>query len=103
VEVKNVTLVEDDGFYYFPDSVTERGRKHLHELEKMVQIGHRAVMLFVIQRDDGTLFKPAAHIDPAYAEVLNQVYQKGVEILAYQAHVTPEKIEVNGTVPWQLK
>jgi sugar fermentation stimulation protein A len=99
VEVKNVTLVENDGYYYFPDSVTERGRKHLFELMDMVDQGHRAVMLYIIQRSDGTRFKPAAHIDPAYAESLNEANMKGIEILAYRAEVRPELIEIKETVP----
>ncbi len=93
VEVKNVTLVEDDGCYYFPDAVTERGKKHLFELMEMVMQGHRAVMLFVIQRNDGTIFKPAAHVDPKYAETLKNAKDNGVEILPYQAKVFPDEIE----------
>ncbi len=84
VEVKNVTLVEEDKFYKFPDSVTARGLRHLHELSEMVKQGHRAVMLFVIQRSDGTVFKPASEIDPKYAAALKEVHELGVDILAYQ-------------------
>ena len=102
VEVKNVTLVEEDGCYYFPDAVTERGLKHLLELEQMVEQGHRSVMLFIIQRSDGTIFKPAAHIDPMYAETLREVNQRGVEILVYQAIVSPDAILLNKPVKWQL-
>lgn len=101
-EVKNVTLVEEDGFYYFPDSVTERGRKHLYELIEMVKQGHRAVMFYVIQRNDGTIFKPAAHIDPAYAVSLKEAYAKGVEIMVYQAEVKPESIVLKNDISWQL-
>jgi sugar fermentation stimulation protein A len=102
VEVKNVTLVENDGDYYFPDAVTERGRKHLHELVEMVRQGHRAVMFYVIQRNDGSKFKPAAHIDPAYAESLKEVYDKGVEIIAYRAEVNPEQIFLANKIAWEL-
>jgi sugar fermentation stimulation protein A len=102
VEVKNVTLVERDGNYYFPDSVTERGRKHLSELMTMVDEGHRAVMLFIIQRSDGRLFRPAKHIDPKYAESLQKAYKHGVEILVYRAEVSPQKIEITGNVAWDL-
>jgi len=102
VEVKNVTLVEEDGGYYFPDAVTERGRKHLHELAGMIARGHRAVMLYIVQRGDGHVFRPAAHIDPAYAADLEQVYRRGVEILVYRAEVTPEKIEIAEKIAWQL-
>lgn len=102
VEVKNVTLVEADGFYKFPDAVTERGKKHLNELLEMVKTGHRAVMLFVIQRSDGTTFKPADRIDPEYARVLKDVYHQGVEILAYQADVSPTEIKIQISIPFSL-
>ncbi len=103
VEIKNVTLVEDDGFYRFPDAVTTRGLKHLHELIEMVQKGHRAVMLFLIQRTDGTLFKPADHIDPHYSQTLRQAFREGVEILPYLAEVTPEEIKVTKKVAFSLE
>jgi len=103
IEVKNVTLVEDDHFYSFPDSVTVRGKKHLYELIDMVKQGYRAVMFYVIQRSDGTTFKPAAHIDPAYAESLKEAYEKGVEILVYQAEVKPDSIVLRNEIPWALE
>ncbi|MEJ2542673.1 MAG: DNA/RNA nuclease SfsA [Calditrichaceae bacterium] len=103
VEVKNVTLVEADGFYKFPDAVTERGRKHLYELLEMVKTGHRAVMLYVVQRSDGTTFKPADHIDPKYASALKEVHQQGVEILVYQADVSPTEIILNKSIPFSLE
>jgi len=102
VEVKNVTLVEEDGYYRFPDSVTSRGLKHLHELHKIVKNGGRAVMLYVIQRSDGTIFKAADHIDPEYARVLKIVYQNGVEILPYLADVNPEGIKIIKKVEFSL-
>jgi sugar fermentation stimulation protein A len=103
VEVKNVTLVEEDGNYYFPDSVTSRGLKHLHELMEMKKQGHRAVMLFVIQRSDGHIFKPAAHIDTKYAEGLKTAYDNGVEILVWQAHVCPEDIKITNQIEYFLE
>ncbi|MDZ8118618.1 DNA/RNA nuclease SfsA [Pontiella sp. NLcol2] len=94
VEVKNVTLLADDGCYAFPDAVTERGRKHLHELIEVVKTGHRAAMLFVIPRSDGTGFRAAHEIDPAYADALYTAAEKGVEIYAWQAEVSPESIRL---------
>lgn len=102
VEVKNVTLVESDGNYYFPDAVTERGRKHLYELINVVKSGNRAVMMFVVQRDDGDTFRPAAHIDPAYTKALREAYEKKVEILVYRAQVDPQKIELVQEIKWKL-
>ena len=49
VEAKSVTLVEK-GVGLFPDAPTERGRKHVGSLEKAVRQGHRAAVVFVIQR-----------------------------------------------------
>jgi len=102
VEVKNVTLAEEDGFYKFPDSVTSRGLKHLGELQEMIKLGHRAVMLFAIQRSDGTIFKPAAHIDPKYAAALKEVFEQGVEVLAYRANISPNNIELKHKVEIDL-
>ncbi len=103
VEIKNVTLVEDDGFYRFPDAVTSRGLKHLFELAEMVKLGHRAVMLFLIQRNDGTIFKPADHIDPEYSRALREVHMAGVEILPYLAEVSPQAIQVTRRVDFSLE
>lgn len=103
VEVKNVTLVEEDGFYKFPDSITSRGLKHLHELSDMVKQGHRAVMLFVIQRSDGTIFKPASKIDPQYTAALKDAYGLGVEILAYRADISSVSIELKHKIDFQLE
>ena len=103
IEVKNVTLVEADGVYRFPDAVTTRGRKHLAELSAMVAAGHRAVMLFVIQRADGSYFAPATAIDPEYAAALRLAHEAGVEILPCLAHVSPEESVLTGeTVAWRL-
>jgi sugar fermentation stimulation protein A len=102
VEVKNVTLVEEEDCFYFPDAVTERGKKHLYELADVYRQGQRAVMLYIVQRSDGRYFKPAEHIDPAYAHVLKQVHRAGVEILVYRAEVNPRVIEVIEKVPWQF-
>ncbi|MEI6892146.1 MAG: DNA/RNA nuclease SfsA [Pontiella sp.] len=94
VEVKNVTLLAEDGTYSFPDAVTERGRKHLHELIEVVNAGHRAAMLFVIPRSDGTGFRVAREIDPNYADALRAASRAGVELHAWQAEVSPEEIRL---------
>jgi sugar fermentation stimulation protein A len=101
VEVKNVTLkVGDDA--QFPDAVTTRGAKHLRELMDMVDEGHRAVMFYLVQRGDCQSFSPAEHIDRAYAEGLRAAAEKGVELLCYTCDLTPEKIEIAGTLPIRL-
>lgn len=95
VEVKNVTLINDEGHCLFPDSVTERGQKHLRELLDLKAKGIRAVMLFIVQREDCTFFKIENSIDPVYCQLLKEVISKGVEVLVYQCKLTPEEILVH--------
>jgi sugar fermentation stimulation protein A len=91
VEVKNVTLLSDKSAL-FPDAVTTRGQKHLHELMQVVRSGGRGVIFFVVQREDAQKFGPADSIDPTYGKLLRLAVQNGVEALAYQAHVSPREI-----------
>lgn len=86
VEVKNCTLVEERRAS-FPDARTTRGLKHLHELARLVDEGHRAVIFYLIQRMDAAVFSPADHIDPAYGKGLRVALAAGVEALAYDAHI----------------
>ena len=92
VEVKSVTLLADDGCYAFPDAVTQRGRKHLEELVKVVQTGYRAAMLFVVLRSDGSGFRAAHEIDPAYSNALTAAISAGVEVQVWPAAVSLEGI-----------
>jgi len=102
IEVKNVTLVDERGRYAFPDAVTTRGAKHLRELMAAVERGDRAVLLFLIQRSDGDGFAIADHIDPAYGAELRRAVDRGVEVLAYRADVSPEEIRVVERVAVEL-
>ncbi|SON56094.1 Sugar fermentation stimulation protein A [Hartmannibacter diazotrophicus] len=95
VEVKNVHLMRDKGIAEFPDSVTSRGAKHLYELADMVEAGRRAVMVFLVQRTDCTLFKLADDIDKAYAKAFAEATERGVETLIYRCDITPEEIRAS--------
>ncbi len=91
VEVKNVTLAID-GTAAFPDAVSARGTKHLKELIRLKRKGHRTAVVFVIQREDCNGFRPADEIDPEYGRWLRRALRAGVEVLSYQARVTPQEI-----------
>ncbi len=101
VEVKSTTLVDGETAM-FPDAETERGRKHLGELAKMVEAGHRAVQLFLISRDDVSVFKPADHIDPAYGEGLRSVREQGVEVFAFATLVNETETTLSSEIPIDL-
>jgi sugar fermentation stimulation protein A len=99
VEVKNVHLMRDPGLAEFPDSVTARGAKHLDELAAMVAQGHRAVMLYCIQRDDCHRLKLAADLDPAYASAFARARAAGVEALAWACALSPAEITLDHPIP----
>ncbi len=101
VEVKNVTM-KVGNYALFPDAVTTRGRKHLETLIEVKKSGIRAVMLYVIQRMDVEVFGPAEDIDPEYAKSLRKAIRHGVEIIAVQAKVSPENIELIGEMPVEI-
>jgi len=94
VEVKNVTAAVEGRIGYFPDAVTTRGAKHLREMSAMVAAGHRAVLVFCVQRTDVDGVRPADHIDPDYGQALRHALAAGVEVLALGARLDPHGIEL---------
>ncbi len=102
VEIKNVTARDDGDMAIFPDAVSTRGQKHLRELMHVVEQGHRAVLVFCIQRQDVESFRPADEIDPDYGDYLRNAVEKGVEVVAYKAKVSPREISLSKAVPVRL-
>ena len=98
VEVKSVTLSRKPGLAEFPDSVTARGTKHLGELAAMVGQGHRAVMLYLVQRTDCDRFCLASDIDPTYAKAFDAAFARGVERLIYDTRVSPDSITLGSAL-----
>lgn len=99
VEIKSCTFVEHN-IAMFPDAATQRGVKHLLELNNLVRQGYKAAIFFLIQRNDATYFRPATTIDPLYAKTIREVHDKGVAILVYQAEVSLEGIIISRPLPY---
>ena len=102
VEVKNVTLRVGDQAQ-FPDAVTARGAKHLQELMDMVAEGHRAAMVYLVQRSDCTSFAPARDIDPTYGDMLDKAAAAGVELICYECDLSESAIRVKAPLPISLQ
>ncbi|SMF66754.1 sugar fermentation stimulation protein A [Xaviernesmea oryzae] len=98
VEVKNVHFMREAGLAEFPDTVTKRGAKHLEELGDMVEAGHRAVTIYLIQRHDCSHFRICADLDPLYALAFERAKTRGVEAYAVRCRVSPEEIAPSGLV-----
>ncbi len=99
VEVKSVTLNRQPGLAEFPDSVTKRGAKHLDELAMMVQQGHRAMMLYLVQRTDCTRLDLARDIDAVYGAAFDAARSHGVETLCYGTSISPQGVELGAPIP----
>jgi sugar fermentation stimulation protein A len=99
VEVKNVTAAASKGVALFPDSVSERGSRHLRELIRLKARGLRPVQLYCVQRGDVREVHPADGIDYEYGQTLRAAIAAGVEVLAYRATVTPKEIRLAERIP----
>lgn len=101
VEIKNCHFSRVGGLAEFPDCNTVRGVKHLKALERVVEAGGRAVMLFIVQRMDCAAFTTADDIDRAYGPALREAASRGVEVLCYSCHLTPKAIRLDRALPWR--
>ena len=99
LEVKNVTAAVSGGVALFPDAVSARGTKHLREMAQMVREGHRALLVFCVQRDDVIEVRPADAIDQNYGQALRRALDAGVEAVAYGAQVSTTEIRLARRLP----
>ncbi|MCR9134765.1 MAG: DNA/RNA nuclease SfsA [Alphaproteobacteria bacterium] len=99
VEVKNVHFMRQQGLAEFPDSATSRGAKHLEEMGDMVDAGHRAVMVYLIQRPDCETLKICRDLDSNYAAAFDRAMDRGVEALAVRCHISPREIRFDKLIP----
>ena len=101
VEVKGVTL-EVDGVAKFPDAPTERGIKHLRELERAASEGYKAIVLFIIQMKGVAYFTPNRETHPQFADALVEVHENGVNVWAYDCKVQEGIVEADMPVEVRL-
>jgi sugar fermentation stimulation protein A len=102
VEVKNVHFRREGDWAEFPDSVTARGARHLDELAAMVAAGHRAVMLYVVQRTDCARFRLSGDLDPAYARAFAAARAAGVEAIAHACRIDAEGVWLDRALPVEI-
>lgn len=102
IEVKSVTLKDDNGKGFFPDSVTIRGQKHIRELIECVDQGHKAILFFMVQHTGIQSVEISKEIDPQYYELLKQAVKKGVMVLAYKANINIQEVVLSQSIPFIL-
>lgn len=101
IEVKGVTL-EDEGVASFPDAPTERGIKHIKELQQSVQDGYEAYLFFVIQMKGIHKMQPNWERHAEFGTALVDAVQNGVKVLAYDCLVTADSIQIDKPIPVDL-
>ena len=101
IETKSVTLVVD-GMGLFPDAPTIRGTKHVNSLLKATKEGHRAAVIFVVQRGDAQALAPNDPADPEFGIALRRAVEEGVEVYAYGCRVTIEETVLDRRLPVRL-
>ena len=102
VEVKSVTLCRDGHQGQFPDAVSDRGRKHLLELQGVCDGQTRAVLFFCVFHAGIARVSAAGDIDPRYRDALAQAMAQGVEVLAWGADIGPAGIELARPLPFTV-
>ena len=98
VEVKGVTLARRAGLAEWPDCVSARGARHVAELAAMAAAGDRAVVLFVVQRDDCTAFDLAHDLDPAFSRAWEAARAAGVEPLVYGCSMSSAAVSLGARI-----
>ena len=99
LEVKSVTLSRVAGVAEFPDSVTQRGARHMADLAAMARQGDRAVIFYLVQRTDAQEVRLAADIDPTYAQAVSDAVAAGVEVIAYDTRLSPQSVALGRRLP----
>ena len=101
MEVKGVTL-ERDGIAYFPDAPTERGVKHILELQRALAEGYDSYLAFVIQMEGITEVRPNDETHPAFGQVLREAAAAGVQVLCLPCAVKKDSLTVKEALPCGL-
>lgn len=101
IECKGVTL-EENGVALFPDAPTERGCKHLKELQNAVKNGYAAYVVFVIQMKGVIHFEPNVKTHREFAEELKRAKENGVNILAFDCIATEDEIKIDKEIEIKL-
>lgn len=98
VEVKGVTL-EEGNRARFPDAPTQRGVKHIKELQKAAEKGLDATLFFVVQIENIDCVSPNDDTHPAFGEALREAVAHGVNVCAYDCAVRPDSLQIRRPVP----
>lgn len=81
-------MAAHNGCAQFPDSKSPRACAHLAELTVQAVAGHRAIVLFLVQRGDVVALRINQAFDLAFTAAYERARKHGVEVLAIKHPVT---------------
>ena len=102
IEVKNVTLKRKPKIAEFPDAITSRGAKHIHELIKASKKGYKIYIAFIIQREDCDQLSIASDIDPEYSQILSKAIRNKLKVLCYDCKFSSKGIKLNKKIKFKI-
>ena len=102
IEVKNVTLKRKPKIAEFPDAITSRGAKHIHELIKASKKGYKIYIAFIIQREDCDQLSIASDIDPEYSQILSKAIRNKLKVLCYDCKFSSKGIKLNKKIKFKF-
>jgi sugar fermentation stimulation protein A len=82
LEIKSCSLCHK-GVCMFPDAPTQRGKRHLEDLDDLAQKGYDTYTLYLTTHQQAGVFIPHGHTDPDYCAAFNKA--QNVRFLAYAA------------------
>jgi sugar fermentation stimulation protein A len=97
-EVKGVTL-ENDGIAIFPDAPTERGLKHVRELEHSISKGFEPYLVFLVQMSGMKHFSPNYEMQEEFGTEVEKAAEAGVKVVAYGCIVSEDSLTLGEPVP----
>lgn len=101
VEVKGMTL-EADRIGSFPDAPTLRGLKHVETLIDANEDGYLRAVLFVVQFESIDVATINKEMQPDLQAAFQKGIEQGLEVLAYNCHVTPDEVVIKEQVSFKL-
>jgi len=101
IEIKGVTL-EEHRVALFPDAPTQRGVKHIQELQQALDKGMEAYLVFIIQMQGVHYMSPDWRTHPEFGQALVQAEKAGLKIMALDCQLGEDWIEAREFVEVRL-
>ncbi|MCS7205954.1 MAG: DNA/RNA nuclease SfsA [Leptospiraceae bacterium] len=93
IEIKNTTYYhKQSNTLQFPDAPTQRGTEQVKKLIYFLDQGFDCYVVFLLSRQEGTLFTPAYSIDPKFSHALELFHQRGGKILPIRIGIDVQEI-----------